>query len=299
MKHTFALVLATLGLSACTDTLDPRPEKRPVAPTFEVAEQYVVPGSAAAVLGDLAVGDPAVTTPAAPMTADQASSEGSPSSVVLPNAYTDVMGESNNTFPHAFANMRYQQVFLEAELQGIRAIDGLCLRRDQFAGGPAGTQQLTVKLGPTVLNHTNLTPVFDANYAAPPTTVFSGDVNIPLSTGGGTPDDFYICIDFTTNYIHAAGFNLIVEIVNTSEGLLIHFVDACQANPGCTTRRVFAFSATAAAGFIDPFFYGLVMKVNRADPSTKEECKDGGWENFGFRNQGQCVRFIETGEDSR
>lgn len=35
------------------------------------------------------------------------------------------------------------------------------------------------------------------------------------------------------------------------------------------------------------------------DVQTKDECKNGGWEAFGFRNQGQCVRFIETGMDSR
>jgi hypothetical protein len=35
------------------------------------------------------------------------------------------------------------------------------------------------------------------------------------------------------------------------------------------------------------------------DPPTKDDCKNGGWEAWGFRNQGQCVRFIETGEDGR
>lgn len=35
------------------------------------------------------------------------------------------------------------------------------------------------------------------------------------------------------------------------------------------------------------------------DAQTKDECKNGGWAYFGFRNQGQCVRFIETGKDSR
>ena len=34
-------------------------------------------------------------------------------------------------------------------------------------------------------------------------------------------------------------------------------------------------------------------------PTTKAECKKGGWEAFGFRNQGQCVRLVETGKDSR
>jgi hypothetical protein len=37
----------------------------------------------------------------------------------------------------------------------------------------------------------------------------------------------------------------------------------------------------------------------QADPATKDECKNGGWVTFGFENQGQCVRFIETGKDSR
>lgn len=32
---------------------------------------------------------------------------------------------------------------------------------------------------------------------------------------------------------------------------------------------------------------------------TKAECKKGGWEEFDFRNQGQCIRFVNTGQDSR
>jgi hypothetical protein len=37
------------------------------------------------------------------------------------------------------------------------------------------------------------------------------------------------------------------------------------------------------------------------DPPKKvaSESKNGGWEAFGFKNQGQCVRFVETGKDSR
>jgi hypothetical protein len=35
------------------------------------------------------------------------------------------------------------------------------------------------------------------------------------------------------------------------------------------------------------------------DPTTKDDCKNGGWEDYGFRNQGQCIRFVNTGQDSR
>jgi hypothetical protein len=31
----------------------------------------------------------------------------------------------------------------------------------------------------------------------------------------------------------------------------------------------------------------------------KDACMDGGWKQMGFKNQGQCVRFVETGKDSR
>ena len=39
--------------------------------------------------------------------------------------------------------------------------------------------------------------------------------------------------------------------------------------------------------------------VPTSDPQSHEDCKDGGWEDYGFRNQGQCIRFVNTGEDSR
>lgn len=35
------------------------------------------------------------------------------------------------------------------------------------------------------------------------------------------------------------------------------------------------------------------------DPATKTDCMNGGWEDFGFSNQGQCIRFVNTGKDSR
>jgi hypothetical protein len=35
------------------------------------------------------------------------------------------------------------------------------------------------------------------------------------------------------------------------------------------------------------------------DPADKDECKAGGWVDLGFRNQGQCVRFVNTEVDTR
>ena len=37
----------------------------------------------------------------------------------------------------------------------------------------------------------------------------------------------------------------------------------------------------------------------RVDVQTKDECKKGGWATYGFRNQGLCIQFVNTGRDSR
>jgi hypothetical protein len=30
--------------------------------------------------------------------------------------------------------------------------------------------------------------------------------------------------------------------------------------------------------------------------TSKEQCDDGGWQTFGFQNQGQCIQFVNTGK---
>jgi hypothetical protein len=35
------------------------------------------------------------------------------------------------------------------------------------------------------------------------------------------------------------------------------------------------------------------------DPTTKEDCKDGEWVVYDFSNQGQCIAFVNTGDDSQ
>lgn len=192
------------------------------------------------------------------VTAARASGDG----VVLPNAYAYQMGNFNNRFPHAMHNMRYQQVFPAFELGALRSISALCLRRDERATGAAQTQRLTISMGPSLKDRTTLGPVFDANYSAPPTAVFSGDVTLPASSGRGTVEDFYICIDFDRSYRHSEGTNVIVEIVNSSSTSLGHFSDACSRTPTalqCTTRRAYAMSATAATA-TSVFNSGLIMK---------------------------------------
>jgi hypothetical protein len=225
-------------------------------------------------------------------------------SVVVPAGYDAMMGSANNQVPHSWANVRYQQVFSGADLNDPVLV-GLCLRRDQLSGGTERTQTLAIKLGPTSLGHTNLGTTFDDNYSAPPTAVFSGDVLVPANVAGGTINDFDLCIPFTQSYEHVPGTNVILEVVNTSTMSGFAPRDACtSAEALCTTARVYSFSAVASTALISQQ-QGLILKFispeppRPTNPAGKTECLKGGWSSFSFRNQGQCVRFVETGEDSR
>ncbi|MFH5831223.1 hypothetical protein ACG2F4_06010 [Halalkalibaculum sp. DA3122] len=47
---------------------------------------------------------------------------------------------------------------------------------------------------------------------------------------------------------------------------------------------------------INDTIFDFEIAVN---PETRQECMKGGWEEFGFKNQGQCIRYVNTGKDSR
>jgi len=74
--------------------------------------------------------------------------------------------------------------------------------------------------------------------------------------------------------------------------------DRGDPNNPLSLQVLFGWSGTR---FADQAF--LVDKVvgtaSSDDPTNKNLCKEGGWQAFGFRNQGQCIRFVNTGKDSR
>jgi virginiamycin B lyase len=45
----------------------------------------------------------------------------------------------------------------------------------------------------------------------------------------------------------------------------------------------------------DPGVVVVDVQPPARTPTSKEQCKDGGWRAFGFRNQGQCIAFVARG----
>lgn len=74
------------------------------------------------------------------------------------------------------------------------------------------------------------------------------------------------------------------------------------ADPVIVTRTFDATSTVevrlALGGERDWDFDWVIFEA-LPDASTKADCQNGGWETYGFANQGQCIRFVETGKDSR
>ena len=82
--------------------------------------------------------------------------------------------------------------------------------------------------------------------------------------------------------------------ITDKEGLGVgDVVEATYANPGfADCRPEFSYIRT------DRVTSGDIVVVDVPPlPTSKEECKDGGWSAFGstFSNQGQCVASVQRG----
>jgi hypothetical protein len=44
-----------------------------------------------------------------------------------------------------------------------------------------------------------------------------------------------------------------------------------------------------------PIFSENFASTGEVQLTSKEQCRDGGWQSFGFKNQGDCVSFVATG----
>lgn len=93
-----------------------------------------------------------------------------------------------------------------------------------------------------------------------------------------------------------------ISCIDAPEGSFVAVTGAAEATlcPISTFSDVTGASECTAcdAGFTTTG-PGATSCILKTDPTSKDDCKKGKWETFDFKNQGQCVRFVETGKDSR
>ncbi len=87
--------------------------------------------------------------------------------------------------------------------------------------------------------------------------------------------------------------------------------DGSTVSETFTTDGLAGFETFTFKGFTDlvslswvqasPYhqFDNITLDPVALGPQSKSDCWNGGWEPLGFGNQGQCIRMVETGQDSR
>jgi hypothetical protein len=70
-----------------------------------------------------------------------------------------------------------------------------------------------------------------------------------------------------------------------------------KAGSGWSSFAGFADVPTITTAAGDTVYYDFEpVQTTPTEPTTKEECFKGGWQNFGFNNQGACVAFVSKGK---
>lgn len=99
--------------------------------------------------------------------------------------------------------------------------------------------------------------------------------------------------------------NLECSVVSGAGGPPLYTLEELTTNcPDAVLLAIGVNVGTFNAGY-DIYVDGVTFNGTTYDfeltnnPEVKDDCKKDGWMDYGFRNQGQCIRFVNTGQDSR
>jgi hypothetical protein len=130
----------------------------------------------------------------------------------------------------------------------------------------------------------------------------AGQIEVDARSGpnGENPSGFVTCGTLFSGQVSCLAVSGNVALLNVQSAVFgavaVRITDA-----GATGDTFEAFPVpgcpVAAGSYLDfPFSGNLVVVDAPRLPTSKEQCKNGGWRSFGvFRNQGDCVSFVATG----
>jgi hypothetical protein len=188
----------------------------------------------------------------------------------------------------------------------------------------SSVSDVRVELYPTNHNHAGEKAVYQVSFTTP--SWLGGNDNITIDAPAGTvfPDGdgkggnlLYTIHDAqATNFIPARNvalsdggstvtLNLSGVSVYAPPGTRVTIGNMIVTNPPEPSTYTLDVStskdtepATSAPYTILPALVGGPPPVPEG-PTSKEQCKKGGYEEFGFKNQGRCVAFVERGTKNK
>jgi hypothetical protein len=149
--------------------------------------------------------------------------------------------------------------------------------------------------------------------AQPIPTVDLVSANVGASCAGNAVTA--VCLTAINNAIQVAGlYNaagnlppqveigfMLCQVANANPGLRQAILDLITNSgiPMLQTGCSSALQTAAGGGGGGGGGGGSGDSDNGANPTDADQCRNGGWAEFGFRNQGQCIRYVNTGTDTR
>jgi hypothetical protein len=126
---------------------------------------------------------------------------------------------------------------------------------------------------------------------------------LPLTAGAQYVLFFTTSVDYTANTgITAPGFVGVTGTDTYSAGDWVYMDDGGNPNLWTTVGGAQGVGWTHPAAFPATFFNqdDLAFTASFSPPpplpTSKAQCMNGGWKTYGFKNQGQCVSFVNTGK---
>jgi hypothetical protein len=141
-----------------------------------------------------------------------------------------------------------------------------------------------------------------------PGVAIADDFNFDASSGpsGEDPTGTVTSFPLTGGPVTCLNVNGIDAVVGISTpispgGFLIYVSDQGTQGAGTDTLELVQVSGPplVCPAPITPnraIFTGNITVIDAQPlPTTKDQCKGGGWKQFGFKNQGQCIKFVNHG----
>lgn len=184
---------------------------------------------------------------------------------VVPAAYANAFGGSDNSIPFTWSPVRYQQVFAGTDLPSAFTIGGLAVRQNER--GPIAhniTVDLEIKVGYTTRTPGTMSTVFASNFDAgtPVVVLPRSNVTFPdqSPTPPSSPSQFLFTIPWPNHFawVPSPGNNFLLDVTiyGNSFGNQIwgYPLDAGSGQ----TARLYGSPASATSGSLESG-YGLVL----------------------------------------
>ncbi|MCA8969234.1 MAG: S8 family serine peptidase, partial [Planctomycetes bacterium] len=168
---------------------------------------------------------------------------------VVPKGYDATSGNSANSYPFGYYNLRYMQAHANTEFSGNMTIQGMAVRNRLNNAQIAQSRRMTIRVGYTSQNPRALNTTFASNWLSTPTTVFTGVLNTPAFPAQTNPKIWTLQVPYRTPFVYVPSRgHFLMEAQNSSTAGTSNFFDSVNSTTNPGSRLFNNTSSTAATG---------------------------------------------------